>query len=103
MPEQSSRFPSSDEPRRRTPSRKGRMAAALLAITAAGVAGCGSDSNSSDVNKAIDSVQSQANSVQSQISTAVTSVQQQAQSVQSQIQSVQTQIQNQNQNQNGGG
>jgi hypothetical protein len=76
--------------------------AALLAIVTFGagagvaVAGCGGDDNGTDVNQAIDSVQSQASSVQGQISSAATNAQQQAQSVKSQagtqVQSVQSQI-----------
>jgi hypothetical protein len=79
--------------------------AGALAIGAIAVTGCGSDDNSKSINNAIDSIQSQASSVQSQISSAATSVQQQAQSVQSQVQSqvqsVQSQVQSQTQS-NGG-
>jgi predicted PurR-regulated permease PerM len=94
-------------------TRRPAAVAAVLGIAVFGVgagfavAGCGSDTNSKDVNSVIDSVQSQASSVSSQVSTAVNNANQQAQSiqsqVQSQVQSVQTQIQqNQNQKQNGG-
>jgi cob(I)alamin adenosyltransferase len=81
--------------------------AGALAIAGVAATGCGSDSNSNDVNKAIDSIQSQANSVQSQISSAATNAEQQAQSVksqvQSQVQSVQSQIQTQTQSNGGSG
>jgi hypothetical protein len=97
MSEQSSRF-----------ERVVALGAVAGALAIAGVAatGCGSDNNSStNVNSAIDSIQSQASSVQSQISSAATNVQSQAQSVksqvQSQVQSVQSQIQTQTQS-NGG-
>jgi predicted PurR-regulated permease PerM len=90
-------------------TRRAATVAAVLGIAVFGagagfaITGCGSDSNSDDVNNAIDSVQSQASSVQSQVSTALTNAQEQAQSVQSQVQSqvqsVQTQIQQKN---NGG-
>jgi hypothetical protein len=84
-------------------ARKAWGIAAVIAIAVfcagAGVAvsGCGGDDNDSgDVNKAIDSIQSQASSVQSQVSSAATNAQEQAQSVQSQVesqvQSVQSQI-----------
>jgi hypothetical protein len=79
--------------------------AGALAIGGVAATGCGSDDESDSVNNAIDSIQSQASSVQSQISSAATNAQQQAQSVQSQvqtqIQSVQSQIQTQTQS-NGG-
>lgn len=72
MSEQSSRF-----------ERAIALGAVAGALAIAGVAatGCGSDDNDSsgDINKAIDSIQSQASSVQSQVSTAVTSVQSQIQ------------------------
>jgi len=103
MSEESSRFP----------TQRARRVAAVLAIASLGAgagliaAGCGSDDNNDDVNKAIDSVQSQASSVQSQISTALTNANEQAQSVQSQaqdqVQSIQGEIdQDQKQDQNGG-
>jgi chromosome segregation ATPase len=80
-------------------------AAGALAIGAVAVTGCGSDDETDSINEAIDSVQSQAQSVQSQISSAATSAQEQAKSVQSeaqsQIESVQSQIQTQTQS-NGG-
>jgi hypothetical protein len=76
--------------------------AGALAIAGVAVTGCGSDDNSSsDVNNAIDSIQSQASSVQSQISSVATNVQSQASSVQTQVQSVQSQVQSQTQS-NGG-
>jgi predicted PurR-regulated permease PerM len=94
MEEESSRF----KPR----APRAWSVAALLAVATFGVgagvavAGCGGDDNSPDVNQAIDSVQSQASSVQSQISSAATGAQEQAQSVKSQaetqVQSVQSQI-----------
>jgi phage-related protein len=82
--------------------------AGALAIAGIAVTGCGSDdNNSSDVNNAIDSIQSQASSVQSQISSVATNVQSQASSVQSQVQtqvqSVQSQIQSQTQSNGGSG
>jgi predicted PurR-regulated permease PerM len=82
-------------------------AAGALAIGAVAVTGCGSDDETDSINEAIDSVQSQAQSVQSQVSSAATSVQEQVQSVQSeaqgQIESVQSQIQEKTQTQSGGG
>jgi predicted PurR-regulated permease PerM len=81
-------------------TRKAAAVAAALGIAVFGigagfaVSGCGSDDNK-DVNNAIDSVQSQASSVQSQISTALTNAQQQAQSVQSQVQSQAQSVQSQ--------
>jgi hypothetical protein len=67
--------------------------AGALAIAGIAVTGCGSDDNSSsDVNNAIDSIQSQASSVQSQVSSIATNVQSQAQSVKTQVQSVQSQV-----------
>jgi hypothetical protein len=82
-------------------------AAGALAIGAVAVTGCGSDDETDSINEAIDSVQSQAQSVQSQVSSAATSVQEQVGSVQSeaqgQIESVQSQIQEKTQTQSGGG
>src|SRR3954451_18935379 len=67
--------------------------AGALAIAGIAVTGCGSDdNNSSDVNNAIDSIQSQASSVQSQVSSISTNVQSQASSVQTQVQSIQSQV-----------
>jgi predicted PurR-regulated permease PerM len=94
-------------------ARKGWGVAAVVAIAVFGagagfaVSGCGSDDNSDSVNNAIDSIQSQASSVQSQVSSAATNVQSQAQSVQSQVQSqaesVQSQVQSQTQSNGGSG
>jgi chromosome segregation ATPase len=81
--------------------------AGALAIGGVAVSGCGSDDETAGVNEAIDSVQSQAQSVQSQISSAATSVQEQAQSVQSdaesQIESVKSQVETQTNEGSGGG
>jgi hypothetical protein len=96
MEEQSSRF-----------AKVAAVGAVTVAFAIAVIAatGCGGDDNGGDINNAIDSIQSQASSVQSQVSSAATSVQEQAQSVQSQVQSqaesVQSQIQTQTQS-NGG-
>jgi 2,4-dienoyl-CoA reductase-like NADH-dependent reductase (Old Yellow Enzyme family) len=105
MDAESSRF--------RQVAQKGWGIAAVVAIAVFGagagfaVSGCGSDDNSDKVNNAIDSIQSQASSVQSQISSAATNVQSQAQSVSSQIQSqaqsVQSQVQSQTQSNGGSG
>jgi hypothetical protein len=98
MEEQSSRL---------TKIAAGCAVASAVAIGAIAVTGCGGDDNGSDINNAIDSVQSQASSVQSQVSSAATSVQEQAESVQSeaqgQIESVQSQIQTQTQSNGGSG
>ena len=76
--------------------------AGALAIAGVAVTGCGSDDNSSsDVNNAIDSIQSQASSVQSQVSSVSTQVQSQAQSISTQVESVKSQVQTQTQS-NGG-
>ena len=86
-------------------ARKAWSVAAVLAIAVFGagagfaVSGCGGDDNpsSSDVNNAIDSIQSQASSVQSQVTSVATNVRSQASSistnVQSQASSVKTQVQ----------
>jgi hypothetical protein len=70
--------------------------AGTLAIGGVAVTGCGSDDETEGINQAIDSVQSQAQSVQSQVSSAATQAQEQAESVQSQaqerVESVQSQI-----------
>src|SRR5919198_5554753 len=105
MEEESSRF--------KPGARKawGIAAAVSIAVFGAGagfaVSGCGSDDNSDSVNNAIDSIQSQASSVQSQISSAATNIQSQASSiatnVQSQAQSVQSQVQSQTQSNGGSG
>jgi hypothetical protein len=94
MSEQSSRF--------KPGARREWTIAAVIAIATFGagagvaVSGCGGDDSNTDVNSAIDSIQSQASSVQSQVSSAATNAQQQAQSVksqvQTQVQSVQSQI-----------
>jgi phage-related protein len=81
--------------------------AGALAIAGIAATGCGSDNNSGDVNSAIDSVQSQASSIQSQATSVASSVQSQATSVssqvQSQVQSIQSQIQTQTQSNGGSG
>src|SRR3954469_19823889 len=98
MKEESSRF-----------TRRPAAVAAALGIAVFGVgagfavSGCGSDSNSDQVNSVIDSVQSQASSIQSQASSVSSQVSTAVQSVQSQAQSVQTQIQQQTQNNGGSG
>jgi hypothetical protein len=70
--------------------------AGALGIGGVAVTGCGSDDETEGINEAIDSVQSQAQSVQSQVSSAATQAQEQAESVQSQaqerVESVQSQI-----------
>jgi predicted PurR-regulated permease PerM len=94
-------------------ARKAWSIAAVLGIAVFGVgagvavSGCGDDDNSADVNNAIDSIQSQASSVQSQASSIASSVSTQVQSVKSQVdtqvQSVQSQVQSATSNSGGYG